>query len=88
MATWLITGCSSGLGRFLAKAVLERGWNAIVTVRDPITAQYMAVSHPDTALILPLDVKPSDLLTAAPFPNLVLFALGHAETGSKSGRCD
>ena len=34
MTTWLITGCSSGLGRALANAVLERGHNAVVTARD------------------------------------------------------
>jgi NAD(P)-dependent dehydrogenase (short-subunit alcohol dehydrogenase family) len=31
MSTWLITGCSTGLGRALAEAVLARGDNAIVT---------------------------------------------------------
>lgn len=35
MSTWLITGCSTGLGRALAAAVLDRGWNAAVTARDP-----------------------------------------------------
>ncbi|MGW3071067.1 short-chain dehydrogenase/reductase, partial [Streptomyces sp. NPDC001130] len=30
---WFITGCSSGLGRALAGAVLERGWRAVVTAR-------------------------------------------------------
>ena len=34
MPTWLITGCSTGLGRHLAEAVLARGYNAIVTARD------------------------------------------------------
>ena len=31
MATWLITGCSTGLGRALAQAVLAHGHNAVVT---------------------------------------------------------
>ncbi len=34
MPTWLITGCSSGLGRALAEAVTGTGHNAVVTVRD------------------------------------------------------
>ena len=34
MTTWLITGCSTGLGRSLAEAVLDRGDNVIVTARD------------------------------------------------------
>lgn len=56
MTTWLITGCSTGLGRALATAVLERGWNAVVTARDPQTVSDLADAHPDTALALPLDV--------------------------------
>ncbi|MGF6603208.1 NAD(P)-dependent dehydrogenase (short-subunit alcohol dehydrogenase family) [Paraburkholderia sp. GAS448] len=32
---WLITGCSTGFGRELANLVLERGWRAVVTARDP-----------------------------------------------------
>lgn len=34
MKTWLITGCSSGIGRGIAKAVLKKGDNAVVTARD------------------------------------------------------
>lgn len=30
MKTWLITGCSSGIGKGIAKAVLESGDQAIV----------------------------------------------------------
>ena len=33
MQTWLITGCSSGLGRGFAKAVLKSGDQVIVTAR-------------------------------------------------------
>ena len=31
---WFITGCSTGFGRELARAVLARGWRAVVTARD------------------------------------------------------
>lgn len=36
MQTWLITGCSSGFGKNIAKAVLEHGWNAVVRPRRNI----------------------------------------------------
>ena len=56
MATWLITGCSSGLGRALATAVLDRGENVVVTARDAASVADLARSHPGTALALSLDV--------------------------------
>lgn len=56
MATWLITGCSTGLGRALAQAVLAHGHNAVVTARNPATLEDIAAAYPDTALVLPLDV--------------------------------
>ncbi len=56
MATWLITGCSTGLGRALAQAVLSHGHNAVVTARNVNTVQDIADAFPDTALALPLDV--------------------------------
>lgn len=56
MATWLITGCSTGLGRALAQAVLEAGHNAVVTARNAASAEDIAAAHPDTSLVLPLDV--------------------------------
>ena len=34
MSTWLITGCSTGLGRAIAEAVIGAGHNAVVTARD------------------------------------------------------
>lgn len=56
MPTWFITGCSTGLGRELALAVLRRGWNAVVTARDPRRVADVAAQFPDTALALPLEV--------------------------------
>lgn len=38
MSTWLITGCSTGLGRALAEAVIGAGHNAVVTARDAAAA--------------------------------------------------
>ncbi|MHB1921868.1 MAG: hypothetical protein ACYCOO_06485 [Chitinophagaceae bacterium] len=31
---WLIIGCSTGFGRELAKLILDRGWNAVITERN------------------------------------------------------
>jgi len=56
MTTWLITGCSTGLGRSLAEAVLARGDSAAVTARDASTVEDLAAAHPGSALALPLDV--------------------------------
>lgn len=54
---WLITGCSTGFGRELAKLVLERGWRAIVTARDVSKVEDIVKGHEDQALALPLDVN-------------------------------
>ena len=65
MSTWLITGCSSGLGRSLAQAVLEHGDNAVVTARQLSAVRGMAASWPDTALALPLDVTDREEIAQA-----------------------
>ena len=53
---WLITGCSTGFGRELAKLVLARGWRAVVTARDASKVADIAEGHSDRVLVLPLDV--------------------------------
>ena len=60
MATWLITGCSTGLGRSLARATLEAGFNVVVTARDPETVKDLTAAHPDTAMAAALDVTDKD----------------------------
>lgn len=69
MATWLITGCSTGLGRALASAALDRGETVVVTARNVATIEDLVRSHPGTALALPLDVtdhaQGSDVVRAA-----------------------
>ncbi len=56
MANWLITGCSTGLGRALAEEVLGGGHNAVVTARSSSAVQDLVDAHPGTALGLSLDV--------------------------------
>lgn len=60
MKTWLITGCSSGLGKSLAQTVLEHGDNVIVTARNPETVQAFQEKFPKTAFIMQLDVTKED----------------------------
>jgi NAD(P)-dependent dehydrogenase (short-subunit alcohol dehydrogenase family) len=55
MTTWLITGCSTGLGRALAEAVIAAGHNAVVTARDRAKVADLADGN-DRVLALALDV--------------------------------
>lgn len=64
MPTWLITGCSTGLGRALAEAVLARGDNAVVTARDAANVKDLQDANPDTAFALALDVTDSAQVTS------------------------
>ena len=54
--TWLITGCSSGFGKVLAKAVLARGDNLVATARNPASLRDLAENHPGTVRTVALDV--------------------------------
>lgn len=58
--TWLITGCSSGLGKGIAKAVLARGDRAALTARDPAALAAFTAAYPGRALALPLDLSHAD----------------------------
>lgn len=53
---WLITGCSSGLGRAIAKEALVSGAKVVVTARNSSDIQDFQKDFPDNALILSLDV--------------------------------
>ncbi|HEY3575695.1 MAG TPA: oxidoreductase [Arthrobacter sp.] len=65
MTTWLITGCSTGLGRALAQAVLAHGHNAVVTARNVNAVKDIAAGYPDTALALTLDVTDKEQISSA-----------------------
>lgn len=56
MKTWLITGCSSGLGNILARHVLANGDNVVLTARKPEQLQDLAESFPNNTLVEKLDV--------------------------------
>lgn len=56
MSTWLITGCSSGLGRALAEAVIGAGHSAVVTARDTAAVADLAETAPERVQGAALDV--------------------------------
>lgn len=65
MSTWLITGCSSGLGRHLAAAVLGAGHDAVVTARDASTVRDLVDADPEHAVAVSLDVTDDAQVAAA-----------------------
>ena len=54
---WLITGCSTGIGRALAQRVLAHGDRCVVTARNIASIADIVVPYPDTSLALSLDVR-------------------------------
>jgi NAD(P)-dependent dehydrogenase (short-subunit alcohol dehydrogenase family) len=65
MATWFITGCSTGLGRAFAEAAIAHGHDVVVTARDVTKVQDLADAHPDSVLALTLDVTDDGQVTDA-----------------------
>ena len=72
---WFITGCSTGFGRELARAVLRHGHRVVATARNPATLDEFRASA--NALALGLDVTD---------PGQIAAAVGEAEAGF--GRID
>ncbi|TDO51649.1 hypothetical protein EV643_103388 [Kribbella sp. VKM Ac-2527] len=50
MSTWLITGCSSGLGRALAVHALDLGHKVVATARDPRQLEDLVGRYPGRAV--------------------------------------
>ncbi len=65
MSTWLITGCSTGLGRALAEGVIAAGHNAVVTARDDAKVADLAETTPERVLAVALDVTRPAQVTSA-----------------------
>ncbi len=62
---WFITGCSSGLGRALAAAVLAQGERVVATAREPGAMADLAARYPETCRTLVLDVTDAAQVKAA-----------------------
>jgi NAD(P)-dependent dehydrogenase (short-subunit alcohol dehydrogenase family) len=65
MGRWLITGCSTGFGREIARAALEAGHSVAVTARNVDAVADFVDQFGDRALALPLDVTDRDQITSA-----------------------
>ena len=63
--TWIITGCSSGMGRSLAKSALKAGFNVVVTAIDTETVQDIIAPYPNTSIAVALDVTDKDAVERA-----------------------
>ena len=62
---WLITGCSTGIGREIARAALEGGERVAVTARNPASVSDLVAEYPGRAIGLALDVTEQSQIDAA-----------------------
>ncbi len=65
MSSWLITGCSTGLGRAIAEAVIASGHDVVVTARDVGKVADLAHIAPERVLAVALDVTRPDQVADA-----------------------
>jgi NAD(P)-dependent dehydrogenase (short-subunit alcohol dehydrogenase family) len=64
-SSWLITGCSTGIGREIALSALTKGHRVAVTARNADAVQDLAEQFPDQALPLALDVTQREQVSHA-----------------------
>jgi NADP-dependent 3-hydroxy acid dehydrogenase YdfG len=62
---WLITGCSTGFGRELAKEALQAGNKVVVTARKAEAVKDIVDGYTDTALAVQLDVTNTNEIATA-----------------------
>ncbi len=65
MSTWLVTGCSTGLGRALAEAIINAGDQVVATARNLSSLEDFAETAPDRVLTVELDVTDADQIDRA-----------------------
>ncbi|GJM38722.1 MAG: short-chain dehydrogenase/reductase [Acidimicrobiales bacterium] len=65
MARWLVTGCSTGIGREIASAALQAGHQVMATARRPETLDDLLAEYPELARATALDVTDERQIVAA-----------------------
>jgi NADP-dependent 3-hydroxy acid dehydrogenase YdfG len=81
---WIV-GASTGIGKALAEALLERGARVAVSARKPEPLQALAAAHSGRALALPLDVMNTEQQYSAwnnlnsewGVPDIVVYCAGY-----------
>ena len=56
MSTWIVTGCSSGLGAWFARAALAAGHQVVVTARGVDSVSELVAEFPERAIAAALDI--------------------------------
>ncbi|VXB06050.1 Estradiol 17-beta-dehydrogenase [Burkholderia sp. 8Y] len=74
---WFITGCSTGFGRELAAAVIDRGWRAVVAARNPQSVTDLVERAAGRAIAVQLDVTRAEEIAAA--VNAAHESFGHID---------
>lgn len=64
-AVWLITGCSTGIGREIARAALAKGYRVAATARDAVRVEDLVAEFPEQCVGLSLDVTRLEQIEAA-----------------------
>jgi NAD(P)-dependent dehydrogenase (short-subunit alcohol dehydrogenase family) len=62
---WLVTGCSTGLGREFARVALAHGFRVVATARDPKAIADLVKGKEGQAIALKLDVADPKAIAAA-----------------------
>ncbi|WP_285008108.1 oxidoreductase [Pedobacter faecalis] len=70
---WLITGCSTGFGRELAKQVLQKGYRAAVAARKVEDIEDIITAYPETSIAVGLDVTEQNQIDEAVRQTLEIF---------------
>jgi NAD(P)-dependent dehydrogenase (short-subunit alcohol dehydrogenase family) len=73
VSRWLVTGCSSGIGRAIAAAALDAGHRVAVTARRPEAVLPLVSAHPGRAVAVALDVTDRAQVHAAVAESLAAF---------------
>ncbi|KQW48636.1 short-chain dehydrogenase [Nocardioides sp. Root1257] len=65
MSRWLVTGCSTGLGREIARAALDAGHRVVVSARRVRDVEDFVSTYGEAARAVPLDVTDRAQIDAA-----------------------
>lgn len=72
-SVWLISGCSTGFGREIARTALGGGANVVVTARRPESVEDLCTAYPEQAIAVALDVTDQVAIDSAVAATLERF---------------